>query len=307
MKKLIVLFVALMIYGCAISKKENNIERYDTSYYLKIISQSSNLKSIKTFLGENNLKIRELTIFDNKPNGTFSSIWIDNKRMSYATPAFGTWAAKNFNGLIINELGSYFIPSKDIEKYKPLRNGKYLNMIVCGDLTHAEIALNNETLTLPVTYMLSAISKDNAQLTGSQSKLWDCDGYEFGDVIYKKSITVISVLNSTRLIPEFKNKENVISNDEDKFGLIVAEALDKAGLEIINDVEMLQALKDYLITMNNSKEVKEEVKVKEEIRQVVKQESTELKELDDAKNNCKDLGFKLGSKEFGNCVLKLAK
>ena len=297
--------MALMIYGCAISKKENNIERLSDTYYKKTIIDSNNLKNTKAFLAENNIKFNTYTLVNNAETGSFGNILINGVRKNFVNKGVNDWVKANNIELEKNELSGFYFNNKEIDKIKPLKNGKYFYTVACTDFTHAELALNNETIVLPFTYLLTVLTKENARSIDSTTKYWSCDGYEFEEVIYKKNIKVSTTLSSSKITYDFKKGETAIT-EEDKLFIIAKDAIEKASIEKLNDVEMLQAWKDYLVTLNASNNEKL-IKVKEESKPIIKQESEEVKGLDDAKNNCKELGFKVGSKEFGNCVLKLAK
>ena len=304
MQKLLVpLMLSMLVTGCATTSL-NNVESFNFIYYKKLANESNNIKNTKAFLAENNIKFNIYSIVDNVNTGSFGSILINGKRISFANKENNVWYKERSIDLENNELSSFYFRNNDRDIVKPLKNGKYFNTVYCADFTHAELSPNNETLVFPFTYLLTAMTKDNVQLAYSTSKSWNCDGYEFGDVIYKKTIRVSSTLNSARTTYDLKKGETVL-NDSDKFNLITGDAIKKASIEKLNDAEMLQAWKDYLVTVNNSTN---EVKVKQETKPVIKQEpAAELNGLDDAKYNCKELGFKAGSKEFGNCVFKLAK
>ena len=305
MKKFLVLFINLTIVGCATNNKGANIERLSDTYYKKTIIDSYNLKNTKAFLAENNIKFNTYTVDNNNPTGTFGNVLINGVRKSYVNQGVNEWVKANNIELENNELSGFKFNNKEIDNIKPLKNGKYFYTFVCTDLTHAELALNNETIVLPFTYLLTVLTKENARSIDSTTKVWNCDGYEFEEVIYKKNIKVSTTLSSSKITYDFKKGETAIT-EEDKITIISKDAIEKASIEKLNDVEMLQAWKDYLVTLNASNNEKL-IKVKEESKPVIKLESEEIKGFDDAKNNCKELGFKVGSKEFGNCVLKLAK
>lgn len=300
MKNIFVLLVVFMIVGCAANG--NSIEGFSDAYYKKLASNSNNVKNTKVFLAENKIKFHTFTIDDNAQSGSFGSILMNGVRQSFVNTGFNEWVKANNIELERNELSSFYFENSALDKVNPLKNGKYFSIVSCADFTHAELGLNNETLVLPFTYMLTVMTKDNFQFVSSTTKFWNCDGYEFGDVIYKKNIKVSTTFNSVKVTYDLKKGSTVIS-DQDKISTIAKDAIMKASIEKINDTEMLQAWKDYLLTLNSSSIEK----IKEESKSVIKQEPVELSGLDEAKNNCKELGFKVGTKDFGNCVLKLAK
>jgi hypothetical protein len=304
MKKLLLQLLVLMLFNGCSAKLYNGVESYNFNYYKKLANESTNIKNIKAFLTENSIRFNTYSIVDDLANGSFGSVLIDGKKWSFAYNETNTWVKDIILDFDNTELASFYFQNKDIDIVKPLKNGKYFYMVSCADLTHAELSQNNEAIVLPFTYLVTAMTKDKIQLTNSLVKNWNCDGYEFGEVIYKKNIRVSSNINSLKSTYEFKKGETILF-DYDKLFIITGDAISKASYEKLNDAEMLQAWKDYLVTVNNSTN---DVEIKQGIKPIIKEESaSEFTGLDDAKNNCKELGFKVGSKEFGNCVLKLAK
>ena len=71
---------------------------------------------------------------------------------------------------------------------------------------------------------------------------------------------------------------------------------------------MLQALKDYILT--GSKKIAVEQPSKTTVTEPITapQPSTNQSvNLDSFKTQCKELGFKVGTADYGNCVLQLMK
>jgi hypothetical protein len=74
----------------------------------------------------------------------------------------------------------------------------------------------------------------------------------------------------------------------------------QAVAAILADKDMLQALKDFKLTAHKISELPK-VSTPEPAIQ------NQSVNLDEPKVKCKNLGFKEGSKDFGNCVLQLMK
>lgn len=296
------LLILVIVTGCA--AVSSNVAREDYDYYKKNLSASNNLKNIKEFLSSSNIKLIGVTITDNKPLGSFGNININGTRMSYASPEFNTMSHGLANSLTNLELGGYYVLAKDLEKHAPLKNGKYFNTSFCLDYSHTNVAPDNSSISLPIIYLVSVMSKEQAQAAHALVKVWDCDGYEFGEIIYKKKIISTSNINDLKVSYELKPGASTLT-DNDRFTYLVADAIAKGVVDRINDVDMLQAMKDYTVSLSTNNASSEAQKTSN-----IKEKSSGTEDtlgLEDAKNSCKDLGFKLGSKEFGNCVLKLSK
>ena len=149
--KFLLLTIASSLIGCAATNV--NVEHFDHSYYKKIIAESGNVKKTRVFLGENNIKLVSMSIVDNMPSGSLGSILINGERRSLVTPDMAKLTNDHYFYISDNELASYTVHPKDIGNYKPIKNGKYFNTVFCVDYTHANLAENNQSLILPISYI----------------------------------------------------------------------------------------------------------------------------------------------------------
>jgi hypothetical protein len=253
------------------------------------------------------LLFRYLNIYDNNTNGTFGNVVIDQQHKSFVNPGFFNLVSSTYNSLLNNEFASYIAEPTNLSNVQPLKNGKFITNVFCPDFTHATLDHGITEMVLPITYIIAAMATDQIAVTASTTKQWNCDGYEFGNVLYKKTKNIATSVNTSHIGFEFKKGKNNFT-DVDRFDVLVLDAISKGAIEIVNDAERLQAMKDYLLTINNlQSETSVDKLVKAGGRELIKQEQDIINGLDDAKNSCTELGFKSGTKEFGNCVLKLAK
>jgi hypothetical protein len=241
MKILLVMFTAILC-GCA---PQIHVGTWDDSYYKQEIRNSKNVLELKKFLVENKMIQSDIAITDNKPNGNYSRIVIDGSTKSYVTPETSKFVNSIANSLSFLELGSHLVIPKDLYKLPAQKDGKYFNTVFCTDLSHSNLSSNLDGLTLPITYMLTNASKEDLIEGFSLIKYWDCDGYEFGNIIYKKTVTLTSSLNSAKIKYQFQDGENSLS-DQDKMNLLIYDVVSQGVLVRLSDLDLVKAWKEFL-------------------------------------------------------------
>jgi len=239
--KILIVFFIIALSGCA---SITHVENWDDSYYKQEIRNSDHVSELKKFLGENKIKLSGLAIVDNKPNGNYSHILIDGSFKTFVSTETSTFFNKVVTSLGF-ELGAYYVTAQDLYKFPAQKNGKYYNTVFCTDLSHSNLSPNLESLTLPITYMLTTASKEDLIQVSTEKKIWDCDGYEFGDIIYKKSVNLTSTLDNAKIKYQFHNGENKLS-DQDKVNLLTYDVVSKGVLARLSDLELLKAWRDLL-------------------------------------------------------------
>jgi hypothetical protein len=105
-----------------------------------------------------------------------------------------------------------------------------------------------------------------------------------------------------------KLNENLPFSSFDKVALIIRDMSVQAMTAMLTDADLLQALKDYKLT--GGKKLIEPVVNKAPVSEsssITTNNQAPAVNMEKYKAQCKDLGFKLGTTDYGNCVLQLMK
>jgi hypothetical protein len=141
-----------------------------------------------------------------------------------------------------------------------------------------------------------------------KSGLNDCN-YDalLGDILYRKKIKVSSNPSTSKLTITRK-QEGLPNTSEDDLSLTIGDLSVQAMSAMLTDSDLLQVLKDYKLTggKKNEPAVVNKIPISDK-SETVKNNPVSSVNLEKFKEQCKDLGFKLGTPDYGNCVLQLMK
>jgi hypothetical protein len=279
---LLILVIFLVVNGCATTT--TNITKYDDEYYRQRIINSDNLNKFKEYLAKTKIKIYPTYFnYTGKVNVTVDDVnkTFDLKKSFFEQKA-DTFFMSGLSGVVTGKI----------------EQNNYV-LLYCADAIHANIKDNFESGIMAFSYTLSNMSKDEA-LALKNTTIAECRslGLLSSNIIYKKNIQITSNLAAAKVIPVKVDKSITSLEDTEKYTILVNDMVGQAVTEILSDEEMLQALQDFKLTTNN---ISEAPKVIAPAPNTQKQSIN----LDSSKNKCKNLGFKEGSKDFGDCVLQL--
>jgi hypothetical protein len=127
-----------------------------------------------------------------------------------------------------------------------------------------------------------------------------------GDIFYKKKLQISSNPNSAKISFVLTDKTKPLTSN-DNLNIILKDMGNQAMTAILTDAEMLQALKDYRITGGKKIAVEQPSKTTVTEPVITPPSTNQSVNLDSFKTQCKELGFKVGTADYGNCVLQLMK
>jgi hypothetical protein len=153
---------------------------------------------------------------------------------------------------------------------------------------------------------MTDIQKNNVL---TQPGLPDCN-YDaiLGEVLYKKKIKVSSSIETAKL-SLVKLNESLPYSSWDNMNLIIRDMSSQAMTAMLTDADLFQALKDYRLTDGKKLDLPTVINkepVSESSSTTIKNQVPVVK-MEKYKTQCKELGFKLGTTNYGNCVLQLMK
>jgi hypothetical protein len=277
-KNIFGLAILVIISGCTTT---GNIAKYDDEYYRQRIIKSDSLQQLKEYLASSKQKLSVNSIvFEGSIN-----VPIDGNLKTFT---LNKTHLLNTGNLLFNYgLSGVIAPTSN-----------YV-LLYCADYLHANISDNFESGAVEISYTLSNMSNDEF-LALKTANISDCGSLALlsSNIIYKKNTQITSNLNDTKIIPVKFDNSIAQLEDIEKFTFLINDVIGKAVTTILTDKDMLQALKDFKLTAHKITEVSE-VSVPEPAIQ------NQTLNLDDSKAKCKNLGFKEGSKDFGNCVLQI--
>ena len=290
--RIFLVLTLLLLIGC--TAPLTNIKSYKDDYYSNQANNSKNVNELKRFLSENNISIASGGVVDNKPQGALSNVIDNGQSFNFTTTNYSTWLYKNVKWVMYHALEPFLYSEVQVKSYF---HEKIMVLSICGDYTHASVSQNIQSLTVPFKYMLSQMTflqREENQIP----KWWDCSGTGWGEVIYQKDITVSASLDSIKIGYELINVSGVLSS-EDKMFALAKDVMDKANIILLDDTELLQAWKNYQLTKSTSNKP-----ITTKQNTLVPDQTTPL-HLEEFKAQCQELGFKVGTSDFGNCVLQL--
>lgn len=294
---LFIVYYFLLLYGCA-TKNDSNILKLSDEYYIDSVIKNNNFQELKVFLTENKIKLGLLTVISNLPNGNLNAIVIDGQIVSWAARPSSDWILRNqtnFSSLVLSE----FFDEK---------LGVY-TLSYCGDYTHSHIAENGAMGSVEYTYILSKMTANERQSTAKSKMRASCEMDDaLGEVIYKKKLVLSAKPENTKISIALKDNTHPIER-KDNVSIIIRSILDEAMTSLYTDKNLLLALKkDYQITggriLPPQTIIAKPVIIDNKSKELIEKQSPSI-DLDVYKSQCKDLGFKVGTPGFGNCVLEL--
>jgi hypothetical protein len=298
MNRILLLFFTLFFYGCA-TKSISNINRLSSNNFHEIVTNSKNYKDIKEYLLKNNMKLGTIVTMSYSTLGSLANYGIDGERKSFYTEENNKWLKRTMSDFVVSELSGLLI---DVEGY---------TLTFCGDFGNATMGDNGAFGSAEYTYFLSNITEDQRQLIFKQpAALSDCE-YDalLGDVFYKKKIKVSSNASTTKVVTVKKDENSPITSS-DSVSLILYDLSQQAMTAMLTDADLLQALKDYRLT-GGKKLAEPTVINKAPVSESSSSTTTNIQapavNMEKYKTQCKELGFKLGTTDYGNCVLQLMK
>ncbi|MEN9898054.1 MAG: hypothetical protein RLZZ66_1703 [Pseudomonadota bacterium] len=295
MNRILFLFFTLLIYGCA-TKPITNVNDYSANYYRDIVSKSKNYQDFKDYFLKNNMKLGTLVSMSYSQFGGLANYGLDGERKSFFYEENNKWLKRTMSNFVVSELSGLIV---DVEGY---------TLTFCGDFGHASMGDNGAFGTAEYTYFLSNITEAQRQLFFQQPVLSDCE-YDalLGDVFYKKKVKVSSNI-STAKVTTIKKDESLPITSLDSVSLILYDLSEQAMTAMLTDADLFQALKDYKLT--GGKKLIEPVVNKAPVSES-SSTTTNIQapavNMEKYKTQCKELGFKLGTADYGNCVLQLMK
>jgi hypothetical protein len=297
MNRILLLFFTLLIYGCA-TKPISNVNDFSANYYREIVSKSKNHQDFKDYLLKNNMKLGSLVSMSYSQLGGLANYGLDGQRTSFFYEENNKWLKRTMSSFVVSELSGLLL---DVEGY---------TLSFCGDFGHATMGDNGAFGSAEYTYFLSNITEAQRQLFFQQPVLSDCENDALlGDVFYKKKIKVSSNL-STAKVTTTKKDESLPITSLDSVSLILYDLSQQAMTAMLTDADLLQALKDYRLT-GGKKLAEPTVINKAPVSESSSSTTTNIQapavNMEKYKTQCKELGFKLGTTDYGNCVLQLMK
>ncbi len=279
-KNIFGLAILVIIAGCATT---GNIAKYDDDYYRQRIIKSDSLQQLKEYLASSKQKLSVISfVFE----GNFNVPMDGNLK----TFTLNKTHLLNTGNLLFNYgLSGVIAPTSN-----------YV-LLYCADYLHANISDNFESGAVEISYTLSNMSNDEF-LALKTANISDCGSLALlsSNIIYKKNTQITSNLNDTKIIPVKFDNSIAQLEDIEKYTVLINDMIGQTVTAILTDRDMLQALKDYKLTAGIvSKDSKATAPAPEPAIQ------NQTLNLDDSKAKCKNLGFKEGSKDFGNCVLQI--
>ena len=299
--KFIALFLTLFISAC--TPTISNVTNLDGEYYKDLVIKSKIHKDLKEYLLKNDIKLATVIGMSYSTIGGLANVGMDGQRRNFFTAENNLWL-KNILGLYItSELSGVILEAPGY------------TLSFCADYNHAIISENGTFGKIEYNYYLSNMNEEQRQKLFKQPVLSDCSyDHLLGDIFYKKRIQISSSISSLKIVYT-KTKENMPITTLDNYSLIIRDMADQASLAMLTDSELLQALKDYKLT--GKKKIIEPIiepiienKNNENLTAPLPiniNQSTTAVDLDKFKTQCKELGFKLGTTDYGNCVLQLMK
>ena len=299
MNRILLLFFTLLIYGCA-TKLTTNLNVLGYSNFHENLSKSSSFIELKNYLLKNNMKLGGFVMLSGSPNTTYGlgNVGLDGDRKSFfVTDENKNWLRNTMKSFVLSEFSAFMYDSEG------------LNLSYCGDFANAIIGDNGEFGTIEYTYFLSNMTEVQRQIFLKQQALDDCN-YDavLGDVFYKKKVKVNSSPTIAKLII-IKKDENYPITSLDNLSLTVTDQSVQAMTAMLTDADLLQALKDYKLT--GGKKLAEPAVINKtpvsESTTTTTNNQVPAVNMEKYKTQCKELGFKLGTTDYGNCVLQLMK
>jgi hypothetical protein len=291
---LLALINMIALCGC-VAIKETNIAKLGDEYYIGNITKSDIHRDIKEYLKQNRITIGTIISSSNLPTGSLGNIVLDGVGKSIATQDGTKWGRDIMSMLIISELTGLIV-----------EKAGYV-LTYCGDYTHSSIAENGVSGSVEYTYYLSDMTEEQRQSMLKLPMQSDCglDSY-LGNLIFKKKIRVNSSLGNAKLsITEIDKNQPITKLDN--VSVILKDMANQASMALLTDAEMLQALKDYRLTGGKKLTVEQPSKTTVTEPITTSPTSNQSVNLDNFKTQCKELGFKVGTADYGNCVLQLMK
>ncbi len=236
--KIIIILVVLFLFSCA---STSNVTKFGDDYYSEFLTKSKNVKNLKAYLKENNIKLGALVYRSNLPNGGLGSIVLGGKLYDFTSKEQNDWIKTVIVNLPNTELSGLYL------------EGAGYTLTYCADFTHAYIAEDAISGSMDYTYFLTKMTENDRQsYLKSKGMLSDCaiDGM-LGSVFYKKKIHVISNKLSAKITIVRTDKSKQLS-PQDNLKLLIKDMADQAMTEMLNDGEMLQALKDIRLVNDKS-------------------------------------------------------
>ena len=296
MYKIKIFALLFFLTGC-VTTQSTNIVSLGDEYYREIISKSDIHKSLKEYLLKNNIKLNGMNYISNVPTGALGNIALDGQMKSMVSLDNNKWFRATMDMLLSSEMAGFILEAPGYQ------------LSYCGDYTHAIVGQNGTYFKMDYTYFLSKTTEQQSKQTINM--LSDCNYDSFlGDVFYKKIISKSATYNAVKVSAIRVDNAKPMSS-EDILSLIMKDTADQAITSMLTDPDLLQALKDYKLTgglkITESATTKNKVIVPDSSLSVPSINKEATIELDKFKVQCKELGFKLGTTDYGNCVLQLMK
>lgn len=288
--KLLALLCALFtISGCGSSL--TNVIGYNDDYYKGSLAKSKNTQALKDYLKQNNIKLGLFISTSNLPSGGLSAVMLGGTFWDYTNQASIDW------------LNSYMTTLPSFEFSGLTQDAAGYTLTYCGDFTHANIGEDAQSGSMEYTYFLSKMTTNDHQLFLHSSMLSNCEIKEIlGNVFYMKKIHVSSNASIAKVSAVLKDKSQPL-NPNDTFSLIIKDMADQAMTAMLTDEEMLQAFKTFRLTGDKLPAPEKPMTISPASQEPISQNQS--LNLGGYKAQCKDLGFKVGTADYGNCVLQL--
>ena len=297
MNRILLLFFTLLIYGCA-TKPFNNANKVEYNNYHEVVSKSASFVDMKNYLLTNNLKLGSIVIISWSQVSGLANFMVDGiSNNLFTTPENRQWLRATMDDFVTSEFAAFV--KSDAE-------GIFLNY--CGDFANASVGNNGTTGVVEYTYFLTNMTDIQRKNVLTQSGLSDCN-YDavFGDIIYKKKIKVSSSIETAKL-SFTKLNDSLPFSSWDNVGLLIRDMSSQAMTAMLTDADLFQALKDYKLTggKKSIEPVVNKIPVSESSSTTTNNQVPAVN-MEKYKAQCKELGFKLGTTDYGNCVLQLMK
>lgn len=287
--------IAITLASGCVPTRHLNVTNFGNERYSEIISKSKNHQELKEYLIKNNMKLGTIVSLSNSATGGLSNIVLDGQRVAFTSATNNQWLKAIMGELVISELSGLLL---DVAGY---------TLSYCGDYNHATIAENGSFGKMEFTYFLSNITEEQRQILFKAAPISDCslDGF-LGDVLYKKKLQISSSPSNAKLSLVFAEKSQSVTSD-DNLNIVLKDMSAQAMAAMLTDTEMLQALKDYRLTGGKKTPVEQPSKTTITEPMTTPPSTNQSVNLDSFKTQCKELGFKVGTADYGNCVLQLMK
>jgi hypothetical protein len=285
---------SVIISGCA-SIQQTNLANLGNEHYREKIVKSKTTQEIKEYAISNNIKF---ILIHTSSNANTNSFVINGATQNLITLEGNKWLGSIMDELVITELATVRANSVTPNVY---------TLTYCGDFTHMSMGENGSSGKMEFSYYLSNLSDEQRGSFLVPRTYSDCAISGFlGDVFYKNKVEVSSSPSNAKISVAPIDKSKPITG-LDNVSLVLKDMASQAMTAMLSDAEMLQALKDYRLTGGKKIPVEQPSKATVTEPIITPPSTNQSVNLDSFKIQCKELGFKVGTADYGNCVLQLMK